>query len=39
MSYVKDQWTRPVKQDDGTTVHERTKRWGRGKVAIQLVAA
>jgi hypothetical protein len=31
MAYVKDQWTRPVKQDDGTILRVRTARWGRGK--------
>ncbi|MFI5709807.1 phage integrase central domain-containing protein [Kribbella sp. NPDC051620] len=31
MAYVKDQWTRPVKQEDGTVVRERNRRWGRGK--------
>ncbi|WP_405056060.1 hypothetical protein OG474_25350 [Kribbella sp. NBC_01505] len=32
MAYVKDQWTRPVKQADGTVVRERNeKRWGKGK--------
>ena len=31
MAYVKDQWTRPVKQTDGKTVRVRNQRWGRGK--------
>jgi hypothetical protein len=31
VAYVKDQWTRPVKQADGTTVRVRNERWGKGK--------
>ncbi|WP_051084899.1 phage integrase central domain-containing protein [Kribbella catacumbae] len=31
MAYVKDLWTRPAKQEDGTVVRERNARWGRGK--------
>jgi hypothetical protein len=31
MANVKDQWTRPVKRADGTTVRERNERWGKGK--------
>jgi integrase len=31
MAYVKDQWTRPVRQPDGKTVRVRNSRWGRGK--------
>ena len=31
MAYVKDQWTRAVKEADGTTVRVRTAKWGRGK--------
>lgn len=31
MAYVKDQWTRVVKQADGTTARVRTAKWGRGK--------
>jgi integrase len=32
MAFTKDQWTRPVEQQDGTAVRERNeKRWGRGK--------
>jgi integrase len=31
MAYVKDQWTRPVEQPDGTTARVRTTKWGRGK--------
>jgi integrase len=31
MAYVKDLWTHPVKQADGTVVRERSKRWGHGK--------
>src|SRR3954453_11428003 len=32
MAFVKDQWTRAVKQEDGTVVRVRDeKRWGRGK--------
>ncbi len=32
MAFVRDQWTRPVKQPDGTVERVRNeKRWGRGK--------
>src|SRR3954465_10963092 len=31
MAYVKDLWTHPMKQADGTVRRERSKRWGRGK--------
>jgi integrase len=31
MAFVKDLWTRLVKQEDGTVVRERNARWGRGK--------
>ncbi|TDW76470.1 tyrosine-type recombinase/integrase [Kribbella pratensis] len=31
MAYVKDLWTRGVKQADGTTVRLRNERWGHGK--------
>src|SRR4051794_39670037 len=31
MAYVKDQWTRGVKQADGSTVRVRNARWGHGK--------
>jgi hypothetical protein len=31
MAYVKDQWTRPVKEADRTTNRVRNGRWGRGK--------
>ncbi|TDO55568.1 integrase-like protein [Kribbella sp. VKM Ac-2571] len=31
MAYVKDLWTRAVKQADGTTARVRNERWGKGK--------
>lgn len=31
MAYVKDQWTRPVKELDGSTARVRNERWGKGK--------
>jgi integrase len=31
VAFTKDQWTRPVQQDDGTVKRVRNNRWGRGK--------